>query len=166
MPFFPIARYTLHSRAMTDIDRRYYLDFPFVGVGVVVWKNDEFLLIRRGKEPMKGAWSIPGGRQNLGETIKEAAIREIREETGLDIDIIGLIDVIDSIREDDNGVVAWHATLIDYAARHISGEAVAGDDALSVGWFTLEDLQELGLWSETVRIIRKSAQIAGTVTPR
>ena len=146
---------------MTEIDRRYYLDYPFVGVGVVVWKNDEFLLIRRGKEPMKGAWSIPGGRQNLGETIKEAAIREIREETGLDIDIIGLIDVIDSIRKDDKGVVAWHATLVDYAARHISGEAVAGDDALSVGWFTLKDLQELGLWSETARIIRKSAQIAG-----
>ena len=151
---------------MTEIDRRYYLDFPFVGVGVVVWKNEEFLLIRRGKEPMKGAWSIPGGRQHLGETIKEAAIREVREETGLEIDVIALIDVIDSIRKDDKGVVAWHATLVDYAARHISGEAVAGDDALSVGWFTLRDLQELGLWSETMRIIRKSAQIAGTGTPR
>ena len=69
-----------------------------MGVGVVVWKKGEFLLIRRGKEPMKGAWSIRG-RQKLGETIKEAAIREIREETGLDIDIIGLIDVIDSIRK-------------------------------------------------------------------
>jgi len=70
---------------MTETDKRYYLDFPFVGVGVVVWKDDEFLLIRRGKEPMRGAWSIPGGRQNLGETVKEAAIREIREETGLEI---------------------------------------------------------------------------------
>ena len=70
------------------------------------------------------------------------------------------------INADDKGAVAWHATLVDYAARHISGEAVAGDDALSVGWFTLEDLQELGLWSETARIIRKSAQIAHTLPPR
>ena len=150
---------------MTETDKRYYLDFPFVGVGVVVRKGDQFLLIRRGKEPMKGAWSIPGGRQNLGETVKEAAIREIREETGLDIDIIGLVDVIDSIRKDDNGVVAWHATLIDYAARHVAGEAVAGDDALSVGWFALEDLQELGLWDETERIIRASAQMSAALTP-
>ena len=74
--------------------------------------------------------------------------------------------MIDSIRKDDKGVVAWHATLVDYAARHISGEAVAGDDALSVGWFTLEDLEELGLWSETARIIRKSAQIAQILPPR
>ena len=147
---------------MTETDKRYYLDFPFVGVGVVVWKDDEFLLIRRSKEPMKGAWSIPGGRQNLGETVKEAAIREIREETGLEIDIIGLVDVIDSIQKDDEGVVAWHATLVDYAARHVSGEAVAGDDALSVGWFTLEDMNGLGLWGETAKIIRKSAQISRT----
>ena len=114
---------------------------------------------------MKGAWSIPGGRQNLGETVKEAALREIREETGLDVEIIGLVDVIDSIRKDDNGIVAWHATLVDYAARHVSGEALAGDDALSVGWFTLEDLQDLGLWGETERIIRESAQIYGKMLP-
>ena len=151
---------------MTESDKRYYLNFPFVGVGVVVWKDNEFLLIRRGKEPMKGAWSIPGGRQNLGETIKEAAIREIREETGLEIHITGLIDVIDSIRNDDKGVIAWHATLVDYAARHVSGEAVAGDDALSVGWFTLDDLEELGLWGETARIIRESAQISITRSPK
>ena len=150
---------------MSNNDKRYYLDFPFVGVGVVVWKKEQFLLIKRGKEPMKGAWSIPGGRQNLGETVKEAALREIREETGLDVEIIGLVDVIDSIRKDDNGIVAWHATLVDYAARHVSGEALAGDDALSVGWFTLEDLQDLGLWGETERIIRESAQIYGKMLP-
>ena len=151
---------------MTETDKRYYLDFPFVGVGVVVWKDDEFLLIRRGKEPMRGAWSIPGGRQNLGETVKEAAIREIREETGLEIDIIGLVDVVDSIRTDDNGVIAWHATLVDYAALHVSGEAVAGDDALSVGWFTLDDLESLGLWGETERIIKESLQISRTRSPK
>ncbi len=151
---------------MTETDKRYYLDFPFVGVGVVVWKDDEFLLIRRGKEPMRGAWSIPGGRQNLGETVKEAAIREIREETGLEIDIIGLVDVVDSIRNDDNGVVAWHATLVDYAALYVSGEAVAGDDALSVGWFTLDDLERLGLWGETERIIKESLQISRTRSPK
>nr|HIL74086.1 NUDIX domain-containing protein [Rhodospirillales bacterium] len=68
-------------------DRRTYLDYPFVGVGVVVWKAEKFLLIQRGKPPRLGQWSIPGGRQELGETIKEAAIRETEEETGLSVQI-------------------------------------------------------------------------------
>jgi len=148
---------------MPDTDKRHYLDYPFVGVGVVVWRGDEFLLIQRGKEPRKGEWSIPGGRQNLGETTKETAIREVKEETGLDIEIAGLLDVVDSIRKDDEGVVAWHATLVDYAARHVAGEAVAGDDAMGVGWFKLDDLDNLGLWDETIRIIRESVEMVGEV---
>ncbi len=147
---------------MTVTDKRHYLGYPFVGVGVVVWKGNQFLLIQRGKEPRRGEWSIPGGRQNLGETTKETAIREVKEETALDIDIIGLLDVVDSICKDEDGVVAWHATLVDYAARHVSGEAIAGDDAMGVGWFTLDELDGLGLWDETVRIIRESAEMVRT----
>ena len=149
---------------MTDTEIRHYLDFPFVGVGVVVWKGDEILLIQRGKDPMKGAWSIPGGRQQLGESIKAAAEREIREETGVEIEIIGLIDVVDSIRKDDDGIVAWHATLVDYAAHYVSGNVIAGDDAINAGWFTLEQLGELGLWEETARVIAESAKIANKNT--
>lgn len=125
----------------------------------MVWKGDQFLLIRRGKQPRIGEWSIPGGRQELGETVREAAVREIKEETGLDVEVAGLIDVVDSIRNDSDERVKFHATLIDFAARWIGGEAVAGSDAMGVGWFRLSDLDSLKLWSETERIIRESVDL-------
>jgi 8-oxo-dGTP diphosphatase len=132
---------------------------PEIGVGVVVWRGDEFLLIRRGKPPRYGQWSIPGGRQELGETTRETAVREIKEETNVEIDLIGLVDVYDAIRVDTNGGVASHFTLIDFTARWVSGDPVAGDDAIGVGWFRLSDLAELKLWKETEHVIRASRRL-------
>ena len=74
-------------------DLRTYLDYPFVGVGVVVWRDGKFLLIKRGKPPRMGDWSIPGGRQELGETLEETAVREVAEETGVDIRVIGSVSI-------------------------------------------------------------------------
>ena len=142
-------------------DKRNYLEWPFVGVGVVIWKESQFLLIQRGKSPHQGSWSIPGGRQNLGETLKEAASREILEETSVRINILGLVDVVDSIRKDEEGKTQFHATLVDFAARYVSGTPMASDDAISVGWFMLEDLPSLNLWDETNRIIRESTKLVG-----
>lgn len=141
---------------VSELDPRAYPDRPWIGVGVVVWRAEEFLLIRRGKPPRKGHWSIPGGRQELGETTRQTAVREIKEETDLDIELIGLVDVFDAIRADADGRIASHFTLIDFAARWVAGEAVAGDDAMAVGWFTLNDLPKLGLWTETEHVIRAS----------
>ena len=140
-------------------DLRTYLDYPFVGVGVVVWRAGKFLLIQRGKPPRMGDWSIPGGRQELGETLEETAVREVAEETGVDIRVIGLIDVVDSIRRDESGDIEFHASLIDYAAIWINGEAAASSDASDVSWYDLADLPGLKLWTETERIILKSAKI-------
>ncbi len=142
-----------------ESDARTYLDYPFVGVGVVVWRDDKFLLIQRGKPPRQGDWSIPGGRQEWGEKLEETAIREVAEETGVEIKVVGLIDVVDSIRRDNNDDVEFHASLIDYAAIWIDGEAAASSDASGVGWYRLSDLPDLGLWSETERIIRRSAEM-------
>jgi ADP-ribose pyrophosphatase YjhB (NUDIX family) len=130
-------------------------------VGVVVWRDEEVLLVRRGGEPNRGQWSIPGGAQELGETVYAAAEREVMEETGLGIRILGLIDVVDGIRRDEEGRVSWHYTLIDLAAEWSGGDARAGDDAEAVGWFSLKDLPGLGLWDETERIIRQSAKLRG-----
>jgi 8-oxo-dGTP diphosphatase len=140
-------------------DKRTYLDYPFVGIGVVIWKDDKFLLIQRGKPPRMGQWSIPGGRQELGETVKETALRETLEETGLTVELTDFLDVVDSIQKDEKGNIAFHATLVDYAAEWLSGEASANSDAIDVAWHNLEDLKELGLWSETTRIIQKSARL-------
>ena len=123
---------------------------PVVGVGVVVLKGDEVLLIRRGRPPKQGEWSIPGGRQEFGETVRECALREVLEETGITCANPRLVDVVDLIRPEGKG----HWTLVDFAADWAAGEPVAGDDAAEAKWVPAAELANLGLWTETIRIIR------------
>ncbi len=139
--------------------QRDYPDRPFVGVGVVIWRGDKVLLVKRGRPPRLDEWSIPGGAQMLGETVAEAARREVAEETGLSIELVGLIDVIDAIFPDDTGAIKHHYTLIDFAARWTGGDAIAADDITAVAWMGLDELDDVPLWSETRRIIRKSAAL-------
>ena len=143
------------------MDGRKYPSRPIVGVGVVILDGDKILLIKRGKPPRAGTWSLPGGAQESGETLKEAAIREIYEETNLKVEIIGLIDIVDSIRRDKKGDTEYHYTLIDFAARVTGGALRAGDDAIDSHWFTLQEIKELDIWSETKRIIRMAAKQYG-----
>ena len=137
---------------------REYPDYPMVGVGVVVWKDETVLLIQRGKPPSAGAWSLPGGRQELGETTREAGVREVLEETGLEIEIKDLIDVVDTINRDDNGRVRMQYTLVDYWAEWVSGVLTAGTDAADARWVNPEDLPDYNLWDETHRVIDLSAK--------
>ena len=134
---------------------RSYPDRPYVGVGIVVFRGDEVLLVERAKPPIRNRWSIPGGAQEIGETVHEAALRELMEETSLEADLIGLIDVVDSITRDQDSRVQFHYTLVDFAAEWRSGEAAAADDVGAVRWVPLADLEAMGLWTETVRIIRR-----------
>ncbi len=124
-----------------------------VGVGVVVLRAGSVLLIRRGKEPRAGQWSLPGGGQKLGETVFAAARREVKEETAVDIRVLGLLDVVDSISRDPDGAVDYHYTLVDVAAVWEAGEANAGGDAAEVVWAERRALARYDLWSETARII-------------
>ena len=138
---------------------REYPDKPVCGVGVVCLKDDQVLLVKRAKPPITWQWSIPGGGQELGETTREAALRELKEETGVDADLIGLIDVIDTVREDEEGRIQFHYTLVDFAAIWTSGEAVADDDVSDAQWVHLSDLENKGLWSETIRVIREAVMM-------
>lgn len=131
---------------------------PVVGVGVVVWKDGEVLLIRRGKSPMRGRWSLPGGRQELGETVREAAVREVREETGLEIRLGELLDVVDTIRRDDSGAVTLQYTLVDFDADWTAGEPAAASDAEHAEWADPDALAPYNLWGETLRIIALSRE--------
>jgi 8-oxo-dGTP diphosphatase len=124
---------------------------PVPCCGVVCLRGDEVLLIRRGKPPRQGQWSIPGGRMEMGETAAAAALRELAEETGVSGEILGLIDVVDHFGDDHQYV------LIDYAAAWIAGEPVAGDDAAEARFFPLEEAIELVAWGETRRIIELAA---------
>jgi len=132
---------------------------PIVGLGVVVWKQDRVLLIKRGKHPRKNQWSIPGGAQELGETVEQGAIREVKEETGVEIKVLGLIDVVDGIFADNAGEVSDHYTLVDFAAEWVDGEPVASGDASEALWATLDDVNRLIEWEETKRIIHQSKQL-------
>ena len=130
-----------------------YPNRPLIGVGVVVIKGDRVLLVRRGKPPRQGQWSLPGGRQRLGERIAETARREVGEEAGIEIAVGPVIDVVDSITRDAAGVVEYHYTLVDLVAEWRSGEATAGHDAAEVAWADPADLAPYELWTETERII-------------
>jgi 8-oxo-dGTP diphosphatase len=127
---------------------------PIVGVGAVIFNADgEVLLIRRGKPPLHQEWSIPGGTVEHAETLHAALAREVREETGLEIEIGGLIDVIDAIIPNRLDGSTFHYVLIDYVARVTAGEARAGSDATEVRWVTLRALDDYPMWSETRRMI-------------
>ena len=140
---------------------RRYPTRPFVGVGVVVFRDDRVLLVRRGKAPGLHGWSIPGGAQEIDETVRETAHRELFEETGLTVTLLGLVDVVDSITRDNDGRVLYHYTLVDFAARWQAGEPEAGDDVAEAVWAALDDLARFDLWAETLRIIGLAEALRG-----
>ena len=138
-----------------------YPNRPLIGVGVVVFKQSRVLLIRRGKAPRVGSWSLPGGRQRLGETVREAASREVREECGIEVELAGLLDVVDSLTHDAAGRVQYHYTLIDFVAEWRAGEARAGGDAAALAWADPLVLAPYGLWHETERLIALALERRG-----
>jgi 8-oxo-dGTP diphosphatase len=125
------------------------LPAPVPAVGVVCLRGEEVLLIRRGRPPKQGEWSLPGGRIEPGERAMDAALRELREETGVEAEITGLVDVVDGLFPE----AGRHYVLIDYAARWRSGEPVAGDDAMEARFVALDRVGDLIDWHETRRII-------------
>jgi 8-oxo-dGTP diphosphatase len=138
---------------------------PVLGVGAVIWNDkDEVVLIRRGKEPRRDQWSIPGGHLEWGESLHDAILREAREETGLTVEIAGLIDTVDLIMQDSSGEVTRHYVLVDFAARAVAGELLAGSDAAEARWVAFSALGEYPLWSETRRIIEESRQLLENTT--
>lgn len=148
MPGFLVS-----ERPMT----RRYPNHPIVGVGVVVWKDGKVLLIRRAKPPRKGQWSLPGGRQKLGESVRETAAREVREEAGIEISVGPLLDVVDAPVRDGDGLLEYHYTLIEFEADWRAGEARPGADATAVAWTGPEEIAKYVDWHETVRVVGLSA---------
>jgi 8-oxo-dGTP diphosphatase len=145
---------------MTDQDTpdpRAYPDRPYVGVGAVIFRGDEVLLAMRGKLPRRNDWSIPGGAQEIGETYVETAIREVMEETGLEIEVTGLVDVVDAINRDEEGRVRYHYTLVDVVAEWKSGEAVAKDDLADAKWVKISEIDDFDLREATRDVIRMAA---------
>ncbi|GEO42207.1 DNA mismatch repair protein MutT [Skermanella aerolata] len=137
---------------------REYPDRPWVGVGVVVWQGERVLLIRRGRAPRLGQWGLPGGAQSAGETLFEAAVREVLEETGLEVVPHAVVTALDSISRDDAGNVQFHYTLVEVVAECGPGEPVAADDAMDARWVPADRVGDLVEWDETVRVIEMSRE--------
>jgi 8-oxo-dGTP diphosphatase len=134
--------------------KREYPESPLVGVGAVIIDNGRVLLVKRGHPPLAGEWSIPGGVLELGETLREAAIREAQEETCLTVEPADLLGVYDRVLRDDAGRTLYHFVLIDLLCRPVSGEAHAADDADEVRWFTLSETEKLALAKDTAEVVR------------
>lgn len=142
--------------------KREYPERPFVGVGAVIIEDGRVALIKRGQAPLLGEWSIPGGVLETGELLREAAIREAREETGLIVEPGELLGVYDRVLRDQDGRTMYHYVLVDFLCRQVAGEAVAGGDAAAVAWFTRDDFERLGLARETAEVIRIGFEKAET----
>jgi len=132
---------------------REYPAAPMVGIGVVLLRGESVLLIKRGRPPAAGEWSLPGGAQELGETAEEAARRELLEETGLTAGALTLIAHVDSIHRDEAGRVQYHYTILDFCGDYAGGEALAGGDVTDVAWVHRKDFDGYNLWVEARRVI-------------
>ena len=140
---------------------REYPNHPRVGVAAVVLRDNQVLLVQRGRDPGKGSWGLPGGMLELGETLAEGACREVMEECGVEIEIGPLVAVFEPIQRDEDGRLRFHYVVVDYLARYLSGEPRAGDDADDARWVDLDALERLPMRKETREVIWKAVEMAG-----
>jgi len=134
--------------------KREYPDTPLVGVGAIIIEQDRVLLVKRGHPPLAGEWSIPGGVLELGETVRQAAVREAIEETGLIVEVGELLGVYDRVLRDADERTRYHYVLIDLLCQRIAGEPHAAGDADEARWFTRAELKELSLADDTAEVIK------------
>lgn len=139
---------------------RSYPDRPVVGVGAVVLVGGGVVLVRRGHEPLKGEWNLPGGGVELGETLREACAREVLEETGLVVEVGAAIEVFDRIMLDASGGVQYHFVLVDYVCRPIGGELRCGTDASEIALADPAALEPYRLTDKAIEVIRKGMESA------
>ena len=140
---------------------REYPPRPIVGIGIAVLRPGAVLLARRGRPPNLGAWSLPGGAQELGETAEAAARRELAEETGLSVGDLLLAANVDSIHRDPDGRVRYHYTIIDFCARWDGGAAAPGGDITDLAWAPFDAFDDFDLWHEARRVIGIARALLG-----
>ncbi len=140
---------------ITEEDRR-YPKRPLVGVGAIIFQGDRILMAQRGKPPLLGWWSLPGGALETGEALADAVAREVLEETGLVVKPLRVFEIFERILRDEAGVPEYHYVLIDYVCEVVSGELRAGDDVCRVEWKRLEELRDLQITEGTLAVIERA----------
>ena len=147
---------------MTTDDRQFPAR-PIVGVGAIVVDGDRVLLVRRGRPPLQGEWSVPGGAVEVGEALSAAVQREVLEETGLVVSVGPIVEVLDRIHTNGEGRVEYHYVLIDYLCSVVSGDLQARSDALDAVWASPGRLAEYALQPATVAVIERAVNLAHNV---
>jgi mutator protein MutT len=137
---------------------RRHPDRPIVAVGGVILDADRVLLVQRSEEPLQGAWTLPGGAVEVGETLDAALAREVLEETGLSVEVGALVEVLDRVMFDAEGRVEYHYVIIDYLCRPFAGFAASGSDAQDLRWVPIADLGELHVAAQAIAVIYKALE--------
>jgi ADP-ribose pyrophosphatase YjhB (NUDIX family) len=145
--------------------KREFPEQPLVGVGAIIIESSKVLLVKRAHPPIAGHWSIPGGALEVGELVRDAAVREAREETGLIVEAGELLGVYDRVLRDAAGRVQYHYVLVDFLCRPVGGELLAASDAAEVRWFTQDQLPALELADDTLEVICKAMERSRTQIP-
>ena len=135
--------------------KREFPEVPLVGVGAIIIEGPRVILVKRAHPPLQAQWSIPGGVLEVGELVREAAVREAGEETGLTVESVELLGVYDRVLRNEEDRVQYHYVLIDFLCRRVAGDLAAASDAAEVRWFTREELPALHLAEDTLDVIRK-----------
>jgi 8-oxo-dGTP diphosphatase len=138
--------------------KKLYPEHPVVGVGAIILQEGKLLLEKRGHEPARGKWSIPGGTVELGETLEAAVIRETKEETCLDVEDPRLVDVVDQMDLDEQGKVKYHFVILDYIVKIKGGTPKAESDADELKWVPLEEVEKYNLTASFRRFFIKNKQ--------
>jgi 8-oxo-dGTP diphosphatase len=137
-------------------DDRRYPRYPLVGVGALIFHRGRILMAKRGKQPLKGWWTLPGGALETGELLDTAVRREVLEETGLVVEPVRVFEIFERIIRDKKGTAEYHYVLIDYLCRVTGGEARAGDDVAHVAWMRQEELKDLQITEGTLGVIERA----------
>lgn len=140
----------------SDPGSRQYPSRPFLGVGALVFSEDRLLLVERGKEPLKGYWSLPGGILETGETLEQGIRREVLEETGLKVEPLSIFEVFERIMPDGDGRTEYHYVLIDYLCRQVGGSLQAASDASRVIWVSQPELAQYRLTEGTLAVVERA----------
>lgn len=133
---------------------------PRLAVSACVWRGGQFLMVERGKAPNRGLWSLPGGSVEFGETLADAAKRELQEETGVEADLRHVVDVVEAIRHDDMGRPSRHYVIVVFGGPWLAGEPVAADDAAEAAWLTVGDLRHRPVTRGLIGVLEKAAALA------
>ena len=142
------------------MNTRQYPDRPFVGVGAVIIGDEKVLLVKRGHEPLAGQWSLPGGAVEVGETLEACLVRELREETGLEVEVGPVIEVFDRITHDAAGRVEYHFVLVDYLCWPVSGHLHPSSDVADAAFVAPQDLGRYALTTKAMAVIERALELA------